>query len=112
MVSIGGLCGFQYFTENIFNIQLFLKINSLHVQFDIQLLTYKIHAKKIKKMKKYTPLTPHQIRSIPTVLSGASITTVAKLWGVHIQTLNYWVKRHKEAGHKIKTKMGRPKFKI
>lgn len=52
-------------------------------------------------------LTEEEIKSIPGLLEGKTIKQVAEHFGTHERTINSWVRRLREAGYVIHTRVGR-----
>ena len=60
-----------------------------------------------------TSINTEQILTIPKLIDeGKTILQVAEHFNVHERTINKWIKRLREEGVEVNTKMGRPKLKL
>lgn len=60
-----------------------------------------------------TTLTIDEIKSIPILIAeGKTIGEVAKFLNCHERTINSWIKKLRNEGLEVKTRIGRPKINL
>lgn len=52
-------------------------------------------------------LTKDQVESIPKMVRSMTIKEVADYYQVHERTINKWIRKLREAGHEVQTRVGR-----
>lgn len=57
-------------------------------------------------------LTKEQIKDIPKLAETMTNIEIAKLYNVHVQSVQYWIKRLKKSGVELSIKRGRPAINL